>query len=203
MEKLFWEQIHNDDSLSAFSEEPTPDIAECWPYFIEGASVLDVGCGNGCNAIFLAEKGFKVDAFDISWTGLQKARQLAANKKVNVNFFRENLTEFAFSKKYSVILCHDVLHLCNNSARDWFVEQAMNHTYPGGYNAISVYTNRLPAAPYMELFTKSLFDVGELLEQYIGWEIVHHREGIVEDINPNGGDVHKHAIESIIARKLV
>ena len=36
--------------------------------------VLDVACGTGRNAMYLAQAGFTVDAVDISSTGLDKAR---------------------------------------------------------------------------------------------------------------------------------
>jgi len=183
-----------------FPQEPTTDIAEFWTSFPQGATVLDVGCGEGGNAIFLAEKGFVVDAFDISWTGLEKAKGNAAARGVNVNFFREDFAKLKFKKSYDIILCHSVFHLCDKDARDLFLEQVMKHTAPGGFNAIGVFTGRLPATPDMKPFTRSLFDVGELPAYYSDWELAHHWEGIFEDSYPDGIK-HQHAYERIIARK--
>ncbi len=47
---------------------------------------LDIACGTGENAIFLAKKGFQVDAFDISDVAIKKARRKAKDEKVKVNF---------------------------------------------------------------------------------------------------------------------
>jgi len=175
---------------------PTIDIMDNWEMFPQGASVLDVGCGEGRNAIFLAQKGFIVDAFDISWTGLEKARKIAAAKETSVNFFREDLARFDFKKHYDIILCHGALHMCNKTVCNQFIERAQRHTASGGFHIFDVFTNRLPAAPDMAILTKSLFDVGELPMLYGGWELVYHREGIIED---------KHqlrACERIIAKKI-
>ncbi|MDR2182773.1 MAG: methyltransferase domain-containing protein [Clostridiales bacterium] len=200
MDKPLNEQTYGDETVSTFFKRPTVDIAEHWALFESGTTVLDAGCGEGRNAIFLAEKGLVVDAFDISWTGLEKARQIAADKGVNVNLFREDLAKLAFRKTYGVILSHGVLHLCEKAARDLFLERAMKHTLIGGHNAIGIFTNKLPTTPEMAPFAKSLFDVGELPAKYAKWEILHHFEGIIED--SRGGKLHKRGYESIIARKI-
>jgi len=198
--KPFWEQTYQDDSVSTFSKGPTADLAEFWALFPAGGIALDAGCGEGRNAIFLAEKGFTVSAFDISEAGIEKAKKIAATCGVNVNFMRKDLARFVFDKTYDVILSHGVLHLCEKTDRDTFIEHAKLNTVIGGYNAIAIFTNRLPATPDNAPFTKSLFDVGELPARYADWEIVHHFEGVFEDCHP-GGIHHEHAYERIIAKK--
>ena len=201
MEKPFWEQTYRDDSVSTFAKGPTADIAEYWTLFPAGGTILDVGCGEGRNSIFLAEKGFIVDAIDISEAGIEKAKRIAATCGTKVNFFCQDLIKFNFTATYDVILSHGVLHLCEKADRDTFIEQAKLHTHIGGYNAIGIFTNRLPATPDNAPFTKSLFDVGELPAIYAQWEIVHNPEGIIEDTHP-GGIHHQHAYEQVIARKV-
>ena len=201
MDKPFWEQTYDDDSVSTFSKRPTADVLEHWTLFPVGATVLDVGCGEGRNAIFLAGKGFAVDALDISEAGIEKAKRIAAAKGVVVNFICKDLGQFVFEKSYDIILSHGVLHLCEKAVRDLLLEHAKKHTAPGGYNTIGIFTNRLPATPDLAPFTKSLFDVGELPACYADWELVHHWEGIIEDSHP-GGINHQHAYERIIARKI-
>jgi tellurite methyltransferase len=200
VEKPFWEKTYSDDDVSTFSKNPTADIAEYWNLFPHGGTVLDVGCGEGRNAIFLAEKGFDVDAFDISEAGIAKAKKIAASRGLKINFFCKDIGEFIFEKTYDVILSHGVLHLCEKEIRDRFIQNAKLHTKIGGYNASAVFTNRLPATPDNAPFTKSLFDVGELPLIYSDWEIAHHSEGIFEDTHP-GGIHHEHAFERVIARK--
>ncbi|MCL2421299.1 MAG: methyltransferase domain-containing protein [Defluviitaleaceae bacterium] len=201
MEKPFWEQTYRDDTVVTFTKGPTADVAAHWTMLPSGGNVLDVGCGEGRNAIFLAEKGFCVDAFDISEAGVEKAKRIAAERGVSVNFICCDLVQFIFEKTYDVILSHGVLHLCEKTDRDLFIERAKIHTAVGGYNAIDIFTNRLPATPDNAPFTKSLFDVGELPARYNGWEIVCHLENVFEDSHP-GGIHHQHAREEIIAKKV-
>jgi SAM-dependent methyltransferase len=55
---------------------------------------LEVACGTGENAVFLAKAGFVVDAVDISDIAIQKAKELARKEGVYVNFICADLDHF-------------------------------------------------------------------------------------------------------------
>lgn len=199
--KPFWEQTYSDKNVSTFSKGPTVDVNEFFGIFAPNSLVLDVGCGEGRNSIFLTQKGHIVDAFDISESGIEKAKEIARALGLCINFFQKDLGEFVFEKQYDVILSHGVLHLPYKDVRDDFILKMQQNTKLGGYNAIGIFTNRKPATPDNAPFTHSLFDVGELPAKYAGWEIVHHAEGVFTDSHP-GGIHHEHAYERIIAKKV-
>ncbi|NLB54658.1 MAG: methyltransferase domain-containing protein [Lentisphaerae bacterium] len=200
MNKPFWEKTYANQSVSTFAKGPTGDVFDFFDSIQEKFTVLDVGCGEGRNAIYMASKGHTVDAFDLSEAGILKCKKMASEKSVQVNFWVQDLSEFVFEKNYNVILSHGVLHLPEKDIRDKFIEQAKLHTFSGGYNVIGIFTNRRPATPDNAPFTKSLFDVGELPGKYFDWNILHHMEGAFSDEHP-GGIKHEHAYERIIARK--
>jgi SAM-dependent methyltransferase len=54
-----------------FSPEPSRIVREFYIRAPKGRA-LDLACGNGRNACFLAERGFEVDAVDISEVGLRR-----------------------------------------------------------------------------------------------------------------------------------
>lgn len=201
-EKPFWEQTYADMDVSTFCKGPTVDVNEFYHIFPKNSSVLDVGCGEGRNSIFMAKLGNRVDAFDISQNGIMKAKKLAEQAGVSVNYFCCDLETFIFEKEYDVILSHGVLHLPYKDVRDKFIANMQTNTKIGGYNVIGIFTNRLPATPDNAPYTHSLFDVGELLDKYKDWEIIHHNEGTFTDSHP--GDIHhEHAFERIIAKRIV
>ena len=84
MNEPFWEKSYKDADVTTFGIEPNPTIEERWLMFTKNGTVLDVGCGEGKNAIFLAQKGFLVDAFDISESGIEKLNRLALKNFVKV-----------------------------------------------------------------------------------------------------------------------
>jgi len=56
--------------------------------------VLDLAAGEGRNAVFLAQHGFKVDAVDISEIGLKKTRTLAEKRMVRVHTILADLDTY-------------------------------------------------------------------------------------------------------------
>ena len=55
---------------------------------------LDLGCGEGRNAVWLAEQGWKVTAVDFSDVGVEKGRAMAANRGVEVDWVVEDLNTY-------------------------------------------------------------------------------------------------------------
>jgi SAM-dependent methyltransferase len=58
-----------------------------------GGKALDLGCGPGRNAIWLAQQGFEVDAVDLSPAALGWGRERAAAAGVTVNFVQGSIFE--------------------------------------------------------------------------------------------------------------
>jgi tellurite methyltransferase len=86
-EKHAGEHAHDEHSPSPFLEE----IFGSKAWTIQSGRALDVATGKGRNAIFLAARGFRVDAVDISAAALQDARRAAREKGQAVNFIEGDL----------------------------------------------------------------------------------------------------------------
>ena len=64
-----------------------------------------VADGEGRNSVWAAELGMDVDAFDLSEKAVEKAKKLAAEKKVAVNFFVSGVDEWAWEdEKYDIVV---------------------------------------------------------------------------------------------------
>jgi SAM-dependent methyltransferase len=75
-------------------ESPSPFLREIFAsasWTIEPGRALDVAAGKGRNAIFLAARGFRVDAMDISAVALEEGRKVAAAKGLAVHFIETDL----------------------------------------------------------------------------------------------------------------
>jgi SAM-dependent methyltransferase len=60
-----------------------------------GGRALDLACGEGRNAVWLASRGWRVTGVDFSGVALARARQLAASRGVHVEWIRADVTRFA------------------------------------------------------------------------------------------------------------
>lgn len=75
--------------------------------------VLDVGCGNGANAVFLAMKGAIVYGIDISRTGVQTAQRIARHNDVEdrCHFSRQTISRLAYrDEMFDYVIYSSVLH---------------------------------------------------------------------------------------------
>lgn len=77
-----WNQLHEAEGFEEFANRPFLEFALArlglrWP---DRASILEYGCGTGPAACFLAERGFRVHAMDLSPTAIALAREFASQR---------------------------------------------------------------------------------------------------------------------------
>ena len=77
-------RFSGDDYL--FGREPNDYLRSKTPLLTAGGSVLCVADGEGRNSVWLAQQTLKVQAFDISEVGVAKARLLASEAGVSVDY---------------------------------------------------------------------------------------------------------------------
>ena len=65
-----------------------------WAPRLPKGRALDLACGNGRNALFLAEQGFTVEAVDIAPAALELARAAAKERGLAINLVEANLDEY-------------------------------------------------------------------------------------------------------------
>jgi SAM-dependent methyltransferase len=65
---------------------------------LRGKKALDVGMGQGRNAIFLAHQGWEVTGVEISAEGIAKAQQQATQNNLQINTIFANYEQFDFGK---------------------------------------------------------------------------------------------------------
>ncbi|WP_329323424.1 MULTISPECIES: class I SAM-dependent methyltransferase [unclassified Streptomyces] len=85
----FWDRFYADRSkpVPFFAAKPDESLAaHVERGVVTPGRVLDLGCGPGRNAVFLASRGFEVDAVDLSPTVLSWARDRAHEAGVDVRF---------------------------------------------------------------------------------------------------------------------
>lgn len=101
-DQIKWNQRYAEDS---YQKNNPVTLVEEWLPRIPVGKALDVACGAGRNAIFLAQAGYQVDAIDISSEGLSLARQKAASQGLSINWIEHDLDQvFQFDPDYDLII---------------------------------------------------------------------------------------------------
>ena len=86
-----WDARYRDGAYEGRTH-PTALLADWLPRLRPGRA-LDVACGAGRNALFLAESGYEVTALDISREGLDRGRRAAAERGVAVDWLCADLDD--------------------------------------------------------------------------------------------------------------
>ena len=66
---------------------------------------LDIGCGTGSNAMWLAKQGWQVTAVDHSEVAIEKGKRLVARQGVNVEFVLAAASTYQPQSHYHLITC--------------------------------------------------------------------------------------------------
>jgi SAM-dependent methyltransferase len=103
---------------------------------------LDIGTGEGTDAIRLARLGYEVDAFDVSEVAAEKVRQFAARANVKVNAFVADAATFAADGRYDVVISNGVLQYVED--KEGAVSRMHEATEIGGINVVSLWSTYTP-----------------------------------------------------------
>ncbi|GFO61853.1 SAM-dependent methyltransferase [Geomonas silvestris] len=105
-DRIKWDERYTGDSYF-FCFAPSGFLARCFETvrpLVPGLRAIDLACGEGRNAIYLAQHGFRVTAVDISPRGLERGERRAAEVGVSVDFVQADLEAFRFDERYDLIL---------------------------------------------------------------------------------------------------
>jgi cyclopropane fatty-acyl-phospholipid synthase-like methyltransferase len=96
-------------------------------------SVLDVGCGTGENALFLASHGHTVWGVDFSSIAIKNAQSKAERRKLNVNFLLwDALDLHNLGKAFDSIIDSGFFHVLSDTERPLFITNLAAVLSPGG-----------------------------------------------------------------------
>lgn len=103
--KTYWDKKYNKKSY-IFGKAPAKFLAKNYHFIPKGAKVLDMGMGEGRNAVYLARKNYKVTGIDISSIAVKKARKLAKEFDVRINTIIASLERYPIKKEsFDAIIC--------------------------------------------------------------------------------------------------
>ena len=114
------------------------------PKALRAPTAIDLACGAGRNAVYLAEKGWDVTACDVSLEGLRTAQALARKRGVSLRLFCQDLETAQLPvEHFDLVVCFFYLQ------RELF-PQIKAAIRPGGFVVYKTYTTdqlRFPGRP--------------------------------------------------------
>jgi len=122
MGEAFWDERYGSrDAL--WSGNPNPQLVAEAADLVPGTA-LDVGCGEGADAIWLAERGWRVTAVDISAVALERGAAQAAKRGADVarriDWRHEDLTAWVPAEASYDLVSAQFMHLPKNVRESFF-----------------------------------------------------------------------------------
>jgi 2-polyprenyl-3-methyl-5-hydroxy-6-metoxy-1,4-benzoquinol methylase len=125
---------------SAYTSTPPWDIGRPQREFVLLAQeneiqgrVLDVGCGTGEHALYLAESGHEVWGVDSAPAAIEKAKAKAHERGLEVNFLVRDVMELkSLGRTFDSVIDCGLFHTFSDEERPVFVRSLATALRPGG-----------------------------------------------------------------------
>jgi cyclopropane fatty-acyl-phospholipid synthase-like methyltransferase len=136
----------------AYLGVPPWDIGRAQPPLVELAEggelrspVLDVGCGTGENALYLAERGLEVTGVDAAPRAIAKARQKAEQRGVNVAFeVIDALMLSSLGRTFRTAIDSGLFHVFSDDERPLFARELHEVLQPGATYYLMCFSEHQP-----------------------------------------------------------
>ena len=165
-------------------------ILKKYLHFLPKGKALDLGAGEGRNAVFLAEHGFEAEAVDISPIAISRVRKSARARGVTIKAVAADLDTYPILPgQYDVIL------------NFYFLDRRLILKIKEGLKKGGIVVFETYTAEQKKLGTggpgqdKYVLRPNELLRLFRGFHVLFYREGVFRE----GGK--RRAIASLIAQK--
>lgn len=201
-------------SLAAFGEQADEILTQYYHLISNASPVLDVGAGQGRNCLFLAEKGYGVEALEPSPVGLKQIVKAAEKESLPIHLTLGDLD--SFEKKcdsYAAVLLCGIIQILKQEQVDKLLNDLKDWTATGSLIFITAFSVKEPSYEKHKTDDKELspncfedesgfirhyLEENEILRMFEGCEVIHHREYITDEHHHGDGDLHRHAkIEAI------
>lgn len=120
------------EALPWHREEPPPLLERAVARRTERRGALDVGCGQGEYAVYLAEQGFSVVGVDFVPAALAAAKTRAERAGVEIELCESDVVEYEAPSPFDVVLDSGCLHHLPRGRRGAYRKRLDEWLAPGG-----------------------------------------------------------------------
>jgi len=200
-----------------FGGSPNRFMMEHIELIREGGSVLDVGVGQGRNALPLARRGLRVTGIDMSAAAIETTEKRAAELGLAVSLKRCSFVDFdSGDAPFDAVLAFGLLQEFERQDHARLLDKVWEWTAPGSLLLLTAWH---VDDPRYEQLSRSSAQLGrhsfrtsagavrtylernEILKLLAPWEIVHHFEGLTDWHRHGDGEPEQHGAIEVVARR--
>ena len=132
---LEWDAMYREGTPPWETGRPAEELASVLDEgIVPTGTALEVGCGTGADAVYLAEQGFEVTAVDASPQAIERARHRARLEAAPVNFLLADVFEFAqTADRFDFVYDAGFYHFIRGADLDRYLDLLWRTTRPGSF----------------------------------------------------------------------
>jgi thioredoxin reductase/SAM-dependent methyltransferase len=200
-----WEERYR-TKPAVWSGRPNPQLVAEATGLIPGRA-LDVGCGEGADAVWLAERGWRVTAVDIAPTALQRAAAHAATAgaqiAARIEWTHADLRHQAPAAGAYDLVSAQFMHLPGDARRDLFARLAAAVVPGGTLLIVGHHPSDLQTTAHRMHFPDMMF-TGEQVASSLdpsGWQVLAAEARPRVAVDPDGRDITVHDAVLVARRR--
>ena len=132
-------------------DEPTLFLRDIVAQRGKPGKALDIGCGAGTDSLYLAGEGWEVTSLDFMPAALEMTCARAASAGLKLKTIEADITEWAPTDKFDLVLDHGLLHNMNPDRYPLYREHVMQAVADDGEFVILHWLKRTPDEPQSKI----------------------------------------------------
>ena len=200
MSQDFWDERYSTDAY-IFGTAPNVFLASQAGLIRPGMRALAIADGEGRNGVWLARQGVQVHAIDVSPVALEKARKLAAERGVTLDFELADVLGWNWPQAAYDLVAAIFIQFAPPPERERIIEGIRRSLKPGGLLILQGYTpKQIEFATGGPPHAANMYTAGLLRDWFGDWDILHlheHESFISEGSHHHGMS----ALIDLVARK--
>jgi cyclopropane fatty-acyl-phospholipid synthase-like methyltransferase len=206
------------DTATYFGGAPDP-LLEKWASRLESRRpVLDVGCGQGRNSVYLARQGLTVHSVDSSRVAINQLQHRISEDELAIRTICACFSDADLERDhYGGILVFGLVQELEWPDIGNLTEFCRRHLAAGGLLFVTAFSTLDPIYPYHHRTWQSIghnsyrspeggirtyLDPDQILALFDGYDVLHHWEGLGPEHSHGDGPPERHGrVETVLRRQ--
>ncbi len=196
-----WEDRYAKAQDYVFGKEPARFLVEHADYLTPGKTALSVADGEGRNSVYMAQKGLEVTAYEFAPTAIARARDLAAERGVSVDFREVDILRHDWPQETFDLVVGIFIQFVGPKERKIQFDGMKRSLKPGGILLLHGYTpEQIAHGTGGPPFAENMYTKEQLAADFTGWDILENN-GYEREVQEGRGHQGLSALIDFIARK--
>ncbi|MFC3615876.1 SAM-dependent methyltransferase [Lutimaribacter marinistellae] len=196
-----WEERYRSSAGYLFGKEPALFLRDHENLLEPGLSALSVADGEGRNSVFMAQKGLEVTAIEFAPSAVDRARALATEAGVDVDFRQEDILTREWEQNAFDLVVGIFIQFVGPKDREIQFAGMKQATRPGGLVLLHGYRpEQLDYGTGGPPYAENMYTEGLLRDAFSTWEVLTCR-GYDREVQEGRGHSGMSALIDLVARK--